>query len=173
MSDLLSKSIFLKALKRLDELLAQEITLLIGGGGAMILAHNFPLSTADLDAIPKSHPPEVLDPQVKQISKELDLPPDWLNPYFSTFTHTLPQDYGQRLIKVFDGHNLEALALGREDLLIMKCFAGRAKDIPHARALIKAGADIKFVEKHIEYLKKKRIPGADKALDFLDDLSGN
>lgn len=105
-------------------------------------------------------------------AKSLTCPPDWLNPYFLTFTHTLPQDYGQRLIKVFDGRSLEALALGREDLLIMKCFAGRAKDIAHARALIKAGANIKFVEKHIESLKKKRIPGTDKALDFLDDLSG-
>lgn len=52
----------------------------------------------------------------------------------------------------------------------MKCFAGRAKDVAHARALIKAGADVKFVENHIESLKKKRIPGSDRAIDFLDDL---
>jgi hypothetical protein len=168
----LTKTLFLKALKRLDELLEFKVTLLVGGGGAMILAHNFPLSTTDLDAIPKSHSPDAIDTQVKRVAKELDISSDWLNPYFSTFTHTLPNDYGDRLINVFSGENLTALALGREDLLIMKCFAARAKDVAHARALVKAGADLRFVESHIESLKKKRIPGAAKALDFLDELSG-
>jgi hypothetical protein len=172
----LSKELFLKALKRLDELLGQreapqqKVTLIAGGGGAMILAHKFPLATTDLDAIPKSISPTEIDPYVKQIAKEQGLPADWLNPYFSTFTHTLPQDYGDRLIEVWNSKNLSVLALGREDLLIMKCFAGRAKDIAHARALMKAGADVKFVSDHIETLKRKKIPGAEKALDFLDDL---
>lgn len=166
----LSKKIFLQALTRLSELLVEPVTLIAGGGGAMILAHNFPLSTTDLDAVPKSISPIELDVFVKQIAIEQGLAPDWLNPYFSTFTHTLPADYGSRLISVFKTEKLEVLALGREDLLIMKCFAARAKDIAHAKALIKAKADISFVEKHIESLKKKRIPGAEKALDFLDDV---
>ncbi|MEQ1666239.1 MAG: DUF6036 family nucleotidyltransferase [Bdellovibrionales bacterium] len=166
----LSKKIFLQALTRLSELLVEPVTLIAGGGGAMILAHNFPLSTTDLDAVPKSISPIELDVFVKQIAIEQGLAPDWLNPYFSTFTHTLPADYGSRLISVFKTEKLEVLALGREDLLIMKCFAARAKDIAHAKALIKAKADILFVEKHIESLKKKRIPGAEKALDFLDDV---
>jgi hypothetical protein len=166
----LSKKIFLQALTRLSELLVEPVTLIAGGGGAMILAHNFPLSTTDLDAVPKSISPIELDVFVKQIAIEQGLAVDWLNPYFSTFTHTLPADYGSRLISVFKTDKLEVLALGREDLLIMKCFAARAKDIAHAKALIKAKADIAFVEKHIESLKKKRIPGAEKALDFLDDV---
>ena len=170
----LSKTLFLRALKRLDELIDEQVkrkvTLIVGGGGAMILAHGFPLATTDLDAIPKAMSPEELDPFVKLIAREQDLAPDWLNPYFATFTHTLPDDYGNRLISVFNGACLLVLALGREDLLIMKCFAGRAKDVAHARALIRAGANIKFVENHIEKLRAKRIPGADKALDFLDEL---
>lgn len=170
MEKTLSKAIFLKALDRLDELLEISVTLIAGGGGAMILAHHFPLSTTDLDAIPKAISPDELDLYVKKIAKEQNLPSDWLNPYFGTFTHTLPSDYGERLISVFKGSNLEVMALGREDLLIMKCFAGRAKDVAHARALVKAGANLEFVEKHIEYLKKKRIPGADKALDYLDEM---
>ncbi|MCB0350334.1 MAG: hypothetical protein KDD38_04065 [Bdellovibrionales bacterium] len=168
----MSKSIFIAALKRLNELITEPVVLIAGGGGAMILAHNYPLATSDLDAIPKSLSPDAIDPMVKQIAKEMQLPADWLNPYFSTFTHTLPSDYGSRLISVFKGTRLEVLALGREDLLIMKCFAGRAKDVAHARALIKAGADTEFVEDHIETLKKKRIPGADKALDYLDEILG-
>jgi hypothetical protein len=57
---------------------------------------------------------------------------------------------------VFLGKNIKAQALGKEDLLIMKCFAGRQKDIPHARALVKSGADIQLVEEHIRSLIQKR-----------------
>ena len=166
----LSSQIMKQALTRLDELLNQQVTLIVGGGGAMILAHGFPLSTADIDAMPKGIDFLHLDPLVKQVAQELHLAPDWLNPYYSTFAHTLPEDYGDRLIEVFKGKNLKAMALSREEMLILKCFAHRQKDVAHAKALIKKGADVKMVEAHIEKLKTKSIPGAEKALDFLDDI---
>src|SRR6185312_16864307 len=110
----LSQNVFLRAFRRLDELidglLKREVTLIAGGGGAMILAHHYPLATADLDAIPKAMAPEELDPLVKIIAREQNLPGDWLNPYFSTFTHTLPEDYGDRLQSVFEGDCLRVLA---------------------------------------------------------------
>ncbi|NUM88783.1 MAG: hypothetical protein HUU37_06245, partial [Bdellovibrionales bacterium] len=99
------------------------------------------------------------------------LPGDWLNPYFSTFSYVLPADYEKRLIGVFSGRNLTALALGKEDLLIMKCFAHRQKDVGHARKLIRAGADLEIVEGRIQSLIERRIPGAQEALDFLDEVS--
>lgn len=58
MQTVFSKFLFLKALTLLDKYLELKITLLVGGGGAMILAHDFPLATTDLDAIPKSHSPD-------------------------------------------------------------------------------------------------------------------
>lgn len=160
----------LNALTRLDELIEVSCTLIVGGGGAMILAHGFPLSTMDIDAYPKEMPLEKLDVHIKQVAREQGIPVDWLNPYFSTFTHTLPPDYGSRLVEVFRGRNLKALALGKEEMLIMKCFAGRVKDVGHAKSLIKKGADLKLVEKHIESLLERRIPGSREALDFFDDL---
>lgn len=166
----LTAKIMKGALKRLDELLERPVTLIMGGGGAMILGHGFPLGTTDIDAIPKSGDLIEFDPLVKQISREQNLSPDWLNPYFSTFAHTLPADYSSRLIQVFSGTRLTVLALGREDMLIMKCFAHRQKDIGHAKALLKAGADSDLVGKHIESLRKRGIPQSQAALDFLDDL---
>ena len=170
MDKILSKSLMEKALRRLDELLNQKLRLIIGGGGAMILAHNFPIATTDLDAVPKGMTIEELDPLIKKIGLEMNWPGDWMNPYFASFAINLPSDFGSRMVTVFNGKNLIADALGREDMLIMKCFAHRAKDIGHARALLKAGADTKFVEKHIEALKKKKLPGCDDALEFLDQL---
>lgn len=171
MDKLLTKDLMLKALKALDKRRTAPLTLILGGGGAMILAHKFPLATLDLDAIPVGSDFSELDLHVKEIAKELNLPGDWLNPYFSTFSHTLPSDFKSRLITVFKGTHILAQALGREDMLILKCFAHRQKDIPHARALIKNGADLKLVERQIEELKKKGIPGANEALDFLDDVT--
>jgi len=159
------------ALKALDRKLNTPVRLIIGGGGAMILAHHFPLATTDIDGIPGvGMSAEELDPYIKEVARELNIPSDWLNPYYVTFTHVLPKDYSSRLKQVFGFSNLTVEALSMDDLLIMKCFAGRMKDQPHAKALIRSGAHIKFVENHIESLKKLGIPGADKALDFLDEV---
>ena len=52
----------------------------------------------------------------------------------------------------------------------MKCFAHRPKDLGHARALLKLGVEIAIVEGAIEACLKRGIPGAQVALDFLDEL---
>lgn len=171
----LTQEIMLSALQELNRLLSrglpkERVCLILGGGGAMILAHGFPKGTTDLDAIPRGMSPEVLTPFVQEIAMTQSLPSDWLNPYFATFSHVLPEDYGQRLIEVFSGTHLEVQALGGDEMLIMKCFAGRTKDIPHARALIKRGADLDRVLSRIETLEKKNIPGAKKAREFLEEL---
>jgi hypothetical protein len=166
----LTAEIMRSALKRLDELSPVETQLIMGGGGAMILAHGFPRGTTDIDAIPRGMSLDLLDPLIKQVAQELQLPNDWLNPYFASFSHTLPGDYGSRLISVFRGRRIEVLALGREEMLIMKCFAHRQKDVGHAKALIQGGADTQRVFDHIEALQKKGIPLASQALAFLEDV---
>jgi hypothetical protein len=166
----ISKSMALQAFAELDQDLAKTLALIVGGGTSMVLAHGYPLATADIDAIPKHVSFEEIDASVKKVAMKLGLPGDWLNPYFSSFTHVLPADYSQRLIRVFSGRHLEVEALGREDMLIMKCFAHRPKDLGHARALLKAGVDTSIVEDAIEACLSRGVPGAQAALDFLDEL---
>lgn len=161
----------LAALEALNHKLKNPLTLIVGGGGAMILAHSMSLVTTDIDGIPaKGMTPAELDPLIKQVAQEQTIAHDWLNPYFSTFTHVLPSDYGSRLVSVATFSWLTVKALSREDLLIMKCVAGRMKDRQHARALIQLGVNMALVENHLEALAKKKIPGAPQALDFLDEL---
>lgn len=167
---LISKSTALKAFACLDRDLKQAVTLYVGGGTSMVLAHGYPLATADVDAIPKQVSFEEIDDIVKKIAIELGLPGDWLNPYFGSFTHVLPADFTSRLVRVFSGDRLLVDALGREDMLIMKCFAHRPKDLGHARALLKLGVEMAIVESAIESCLKRGIPGAQVALDFLDEL---
>lgn len=160
-----------QALECLDRHLSKPVKLIIGGGGAMLLAHQFPLVTADIDAVPaQGATVEELDALIKTVARELKLPSDWLNSYYSTFMHVLPADYGARLQTVCELPHLTVMALSKDDLLIMKCFAGRMKDRAHAKALLQKGARAEFVESHIEGLKKRNIPNADRALDFLDEV---
>src|SRR5690606_12926685 len=135
----------------------------------LVLAHGADLATMDIDAVPKGADLTEIDVFIKKVATDLRIQGDWLNPYFSTFTHTLPEDYGTRLKPVFEGSQLKVLALSKEDLLIMKCFAGRKKDLPHIRFLIKKNVDIDFAERHVESLIERKIPGAQEALDFLDE----
>jgi hypothetical protein len=159
------------ALRLLNDKLRHPVRLIVGGGGAMILAHHFSLVTSDIDAVPASGTTALeLDPLVKQVANEQGLPKDWLNPYYSTFTHVLPADYGSRLENVLALDRLSVDALSLDDLLIMKCFAGRMKDRVHARALIQNGARVRFVEQHLESLRDRKIPGAEQAIDFLDEV---
>jgi len=168
----LTKQVLVRAFVALDAALPKSVILVVGGGGAMVLAHGLPVMTGDIDAYPAAGGMtiEELDPLVKQIAKEQHLPPDWLNPHYSTFAHVLPPDYGTRLVDVFVGKKLRVRALGVEDLLVMKCFAGRAKDKHHALALLRLSPDLRIVNKRLEELMDKRVPGALNAVDFLDDI---
>jgi len=108
--------------------------------------------------------------EIQTVAGEMDLSPDWINPYFGNFAVVLPPDYVERLRCGYLGKNLEILVLGPEDLLIMKLHAGRPKDDGHVRRLLKTQEiNLKIVEAHLETLIDRRIPNSKKALDRLDD----
>jgi hypothetical protein len=158
------------AFRALDSRLPHPLTLIVGGGTAMMLAYGLPVRTTDVDAYPASGRLDDIAPQIREVAREVGLAPDWLNPHYETFAHVLPADYGSRLREVFSGARLRVMALGLEDLLVMKCFAGREKDVGHARALLRRGPDLRVVESRIDELVDKGVPGALDAADFLDDL---
>lgn len=166
----ISLEIMKKAFQMLDEKLTRPVILIMGGGGAMIFAHGFPLATTDVDAIPKGIEAHELDVLSREIALQMNLPSDWLNYYFSTFAYVVLPDFEKNLVLVFSGKHLKVQCLSREDMLIMKCFAHRPKDVSHAKALLKKGVDLEKVEKHIEFLQAKKIGEAQRALEFLDDL---
>lgn len=161
-----------RALAALDQYLAEPTQLLIGGGAAMVLAYHLPLATADIDGLvfrSKITQAE-LTPLIHRVADELQLPKDWLNSYFNTFLFALPSDYHERLVSVYRGKHLTVYALGRDDLVILKCCAGRDKDLLHARALMKQGLDRPLVSNHLQGLLEKGIAGAERAADFFDEL---
>ena len=160
-----------EALAHLDSHLERPLHLIIGGGGAMVLAYNIPLHTQDVDAFPvQSGQLAAIQATANVVAHELDIAPDWLNQHFETFTFVLPDDYASRLRNVFQGRWLRADALGPEDLLVMKCMAGREKDRPHARRLMREVTDLDVVDRRLSELEQKGIAKAAQACDFFDDL---
>ncbi len=168
--NLLDGPLALAAFGALDAKLESPIRLVLGGGTAMLLAHGHKVATTDADAFPIKGSLESIDAAAKAVAKELGIAPDWLNPWFTTFVHVLPSDYASRLVRVFEGDRLIVDALGAEDLLVMKCFAGRDKDRPHAIRLVRIAKDLDVVDRQLSALMERRIPGAEKAADFFDDL---
>jgi predicted nucleotidyltransferase len=167
---ILTRSEMKGAFKALDQLLPRKATLIVGGGTAMVLAHDVPVRTTDVDAYSTGMSFEELEPFARKVAKERDLAQDWLNPHYSTYAFVLPASYSERLVAVFEGANLTVKALGAEDLLVMKCFAGREKDIGHARALFRKAKQLEIVESRLQELVEKNIPKALEAADFFDEL---
>lgn len=161
-----------RALSQLDAKMTAAARLVVGGGAAMVLAYAHPIATEDVDAFAFKGGLRLadLDALAKRVATDLDIAPDWLNGHFETFTAVLPSDYSSRLRPVHRGKQLQVDALGPEDLLVMKCFAGRDKDRPHARKLIRLAEDLGIVERQLAHLASRRYPGADKAADYFDDL---
>src|SRR5687768_5320034 len=96
----------------LDGLLDRPLTLVVGGGTALLMAYQVPVRTTDVDAYPTMGLSfDELDPFVKQVAKIQSLPADWINPHFSTFAHVLPPDYATRLRPLFEGAHLRVMAL--------------------------------------------------------------
>lgn len=169
----MKKNAMINAFRALDGKLETSLTLLIGGGAAMLLAHEIPLSTNDVDGLPleTTLSPAEVGRLVRAVAEDLGISPHWYNDYFNTFTWALPPDFRDRLVTVFEGRLLTVKALGAVDLLIMKCMAGREKDIGHARALMRRGADWRAAERRLEELSQKGLPAAEAALRFLEDLA--
>jgi hypothetical protein len=138
----------------------------------MVLAYQHPVATQDVDAFAAKGGLRMaeLEAMARSVAEQLQIEPDWLNAHFETFTAVLPRDYASRLRSVFEGAHVRVDALGPEDLLVMKCFAGRDKDLPHARKLLHAAKDLSVVDKQLEYLIERRYPGAERAADYFDDL---
>jgi hypothetical protein len=119
----LTRAQIVRALTRLGELCtgaAIKAEIAIYGGTVMMIAYNCRQATKDVDAI--FHPVGAMEPLIRQVAAELELPTDWMNSGVKTFV-------GQREARVgFRQLQIPGLVITRpspEYLLAMKCLAAR------------------------------------------------
>lgn len=174
----INKALALKALSLLDSKAhkngLKDVNLVIGEGGAMLLQYNYTYGTTyDIDAVPTNYNFEDLKPFMEEVAKELNIASDWLNPHYQSFTVYLPADAKSRMHMTFEGKVLSVKALGVEEILIMKLMAGRSKDIPHIKHLMKLSPNLSIVENRLEELIELFPKEAKRALELLDGLTGD
>ncbi|MCY4513012.1 MAG: DUF6036 family nucleotidyltransferase, partial [Bdellovibrionales bacterium] len=125
----LNKKDVLKAIQALDTIADKAFEIIITGGSAMMYSYKFPLGTIDVDVIIRKAELNEVDKYIKKTAKKLNLAPNWMNMWVSSFAHYLPNDYEKRLNIIFKGKKIIAKTIGKEDILILKCFAHRGKDV--------------------------------------------
>jgi hypothetical protein len=135
----LSRTVIVRALSRLGGLCAEKksrVEIAIYGGTVMMLAYDCRETTKDIDAI--FHPPEVVEPLIRQVAQEQNLPEDWMNNGVGSFVA------GREERIQFTQLQIPGLAITRPSakyLLAMKCRAGRMPTPFRAGDM----ADIKFL----------------------------
>lgn len=135
----LTRAAIVRALTRLGELCTESksrVEIAIYGGTVMMLAYDCREATKDIDAI--FHPPGVVEPLVRQVAHELNLPEDWVNSGVGSFVAAREERIP------FTQLQIPGLAITRPSaryLLAMKCRAGRLPTPFRAGDM----ADIKFL----------------------------
>jgi Nucleotidyltransferase of unknown function (DUF6036) len=112
-------------LKRVDEELARigELrTLIICGGGALIVMGIIDRQTRDVDVLEPEIDP-ILKAIAARIGKEFGLSEKWLNNGPESLRRDLNTGWEKRTTSIFKGKALELRGLGRADLLASKLFA--------------------------------------------------
>ncbi|MSU47923.1 MAG: hypothetical protein EXS37_02350 [Opitutus sp.] len=118
-----SRAVIVRALSRLGELCTEKksrVEIAIYGGTVMMLAYDCREATKDIDAI--FHPPGVVEPLIKQVAREQNLPEDWMNNGVGSFVA------GREERIQFEQLQIPGLVITRPSakyLLAMKCRAGR------------------------------------------------
>ena len=140
----LPRAVIVRALSRLGELCTEKnsrVEIAIYGGTVMMLAYDCREATKDIDAI--FHPPEVVEPFIKQVAREQNLPEDWMNRGVESFV-------ARREERIpFTQLQIPGLAITRPSakyLLAMKCRAGRMPTPFRTGDM----ADIKFLLRKLE-----------------------
>jgi Nucleotidyltransferase of unknown function (DUF6036) len=98
----------------------------------------------------------------------LDLTPGWLNGSIQIYLDVLPPDYKARLITLPARGKLHIALLHRQDIIVMKLFAGRPRDLTDIVALRPTSQELQFVRGELPRLRRIDQPRAARLESFLD-----
>jgi hypothetical protein len=95
----------------------------------------------------------------------------WLNGSIQSYTYILPKDYKDRLVSLPPFGRVRARLLGRRDVILMKVYAMRARDVEDLRAIRPTVEELAFVREQIPSLGEKEPEKARDMVAFLDEWS--
>jgi len=93
-----------------------------------------------------------LQEDIRAVADRLDLTPGWLNGSIQTYLDVLPPDYKARLITLPARGKLHIALLHRQDIIVIKLFAGRPRDLADIVALRPTPQELQFVRSELPRL---------------------
>ena len=147
--------------KKLDWPRNVEIVIAGGAAGMLLGIWSGDRVTEDCDIVeisPPIQPRRAIMQAAREVAEQIGLSTHWLNDDFMSFgtLDTLPDAWQKRTVKIGTFDKLTVISLGRQDLLAMKLYAGRAIDIQDIYAQINSltSDDIAFMREYLESLKQ-------------------
>ena len=154
MHDALSRSELEGALAALGARCDAGTTLLLGGSAALILRNALRRGTNDGDVL-ASHPDlGRLQAAIRAVAHARGLPEGWLNSSVQSYKEVLPPDYETRITTLPPFGHLHVSLVGRRDVIVMKFFSGRPKDLSDLIELRPTPAELAFVARQLPRLAK-------------------
>jgi hypothetical protein len=158
------------ALKRFASLLREPTSLILGGSAALLLAGEIDRLTEDGDVVESSADFGRLEGIVHQVERLELVPPKWLNTSIQAYTHVLPVDFRSRLVRLPSMGHLDVDLLGRLDIILMKVYAHRPRDLQDVQALSPTTTELDFVEAAIPRIAEKEPHAGVQMTSVVNDL---
>ncbi len=158
------------ALVRLGAELREPASLILGGSAALLLTGVLNRVTSDGDVVESLPEFGKLQDVIRRVETSEQAPPGWLNTSVQSYTHVLPRDYRSRLVPLPQMGKLHVTLLGRADVVLMKVYAGRPRDLTDLRAVEVTEAELSHVETSLPEVARHEPDKAKRMQAILSDL---
>ena len=142
-----------QAFAALGERLHDRTEIVLGGAGALILTGDLQRATSDCDVLHSDPDIGQLQEDIRAVAHRLGLPSGWLNGSMQTYLDILPPDYRTRLRSLSMPGKLQVFVLHRQDVIVMKLFAGRPRDIADVQSLHPTLNELTFAKGQLPRLR--------------------
>ncbi len=157
------------ALAALGRQTNQPVSLVLGGSAALILGEALRRPTDDGDVVASEPDLGKLQSAIREVADDQHLPPGWLNSSIQSYTYVLPADYRSRLVELPPFGRLRVWLLGRPDVILMKVYGLRPRDVDDLRAIAPTRDELEFVGAQVGRIAAKEPEKAAVVRAFLDE----
>lgn len=164
----MSRGALWEALSALGRLAPGPVSLVLGGSAALILSNDLPRPTDDGDVVTSEPGLGELQALIREIADSEGLPAGWLNGSIQSYTYLLPADYTARLIAMPPFNRLQVRLLSRRDVILMKVYGMRPRDIDDLRAIRPTLDELAFVRAQLARIGAKEAIKARDMVELLD-----
>jgi hypothetical protein len=140
------------ALAALGRRAREPVSIVLGGSAALILGAELRRPTDDGDVVTSEPGIGELQSLIRDVAASEGLPPGWLNGSIQSYTYVLPGDFGRRLVALPPIGRLSVSLLGRPDLILMKVYAMRPRDVEDRRQGVREGRRHDLIPRRMEPL---------------------